>query len=196
VQDKYRIRDQVRRGRREESPAAHARRAEALRGAADVMRIPARGGTAGFQPTNHEPDVAALLRELAQRAPVYLPRTDGTRLEWVDGAGQLQAIPRGIPRPHGATLAVGADIATELGVTLILVPALAVDPGTGARLGYGAGFYDRLLAALPGRAGVAVVGVCRDADLIPLPVADHDEPVDWVLTESGLTRCGPSELPV
>jgi 5-formyltetrahydrofolate cyclo-ligase len=195
VDDKAQIRDRLRRDRRLEPPAARALRAAALRGAAAELRPLARGGTAGFQPTNHEPDIAAMLRELAHWAPVYLPRTDGSGLEWVAGAGQLVGGLHGIPQPHGDTLAVGPGIVTALGVTLILVPALAVDPRTGARLGYGAGFYDRFLAGLPGRAGVAVVGVCRSADLVPLPVEAHDEPVDRVLTESGLALCGPGDAP-
>ena len=75
------------------------------------------------------------------------------------------------------------------GVGLILVPALAIDPDTGARLGYGAGYYDRLLPRLPG--AVLVVGVCRDADLFPVPTEPHDVAMGAVLTESGLRLIAP-----
>ncbi|GHF41526.1 5-formyltetrahydrofolate cyclo-ligase [Deinococcus metalli] len=71
-------------------------------------------------------------------------------------------------------------------VHAILLPALAYDTH-GRRLGYGGGFYDRLLPAYRG----VTVGVVQHALLVPdLPGEAHDCPVAWVATEDGLRRAG------
>jgi 5-formyltetrahydrofolate cyclo-ligase len=69
----------------------------------------------------------------------------------------------------------------------ILVPGLAFDRA-GRRLGYGAGYYDRLLARLPGVPRIAVAFSIQVIDQIP--VDDHDLPVDILVTETQLTQLG------
>ncbi len=69
-------------------------------------------------------------------------------------------------------------------VDLFLVPGLAFDP-SGTRLGYGKGFYDRLLPLA--RPGAALVGITIDALVLPeLPRLAHDVRVGYLATESGL----------
>jgi len=64
---------------------------------------------------------------------------------------------------------------------LILVPGLAYTR-SGYRLGYGGGYYDRLLA-LPGRA--ATLGICYQALLLDeIPRGPHDVPVGSLVTET------------
>lgn len=64
--------------------------------------------------------------------------------------------------------------------SLILVPGLAFT-SAGHRLGYGAGYYDRLLS-LPGHA--PSLGPCYQALLLDsLPHEAHDAPVDFIVTE-------------
>ena len=64
----------------------------------------------------------------------------------------------------------------------VLLPGLAFDQG-GWRLGYGGGFYDRLLQDWP----VLTVGVTARALWLPqLPHETHDLPVDFVATELGV----------
>lgn len=68
-------------------------------------------------------------------------------------------------------------------VDAVLLPGLAYD-GSGTRLGYGGGFYDRLL---PGYAGL-LVGVVWSALLLPeLPGEAHDVRVGWLATERGVS---------
>lgn len=72
----------------------------------------------------------------------------------------------------------------ELGtVDFALVPALAVDRAR-FRLGYGAGYFDKLLA---GRAARPFCVTALPAAFIVdnLPHESHDVPVDMVLSESG-----------
>jgi 5-formyltetrahydrofolate cyclo-ligase len=67
--------------------------------------------------------------------------------------------------------------------TIFLVPLLAFD-ATGTRLGYGGGFYDRTLAALP---GARAIGVAYAGQEVPsLPRHAHDHPLDAVITETGV----------
>jgi|APGre2960657444_1045066.scaffolds.fasta_scaffold03896_2 5-formyltetrahydrofolate cyclo-ligase len=83
-----------------------------------------------------------------------------------------------------------ADEADEIplsSVGLVLVPGLGFDR-LGHRLGYGAGFYDRLLAKCPkktfllGHAHTFQFGSC-------LPTEPHDIKVKAVATPQGIIRC-------
>ncbi len=74
--------------------------------------------------------------------------------------------------------------APEIAVTeelVVIVPALAVDPA-GHRIGYGKGFYDRLLARLcPPPFPIAVP---YDFEVVSeVPVTEHDRPADMVITD-------------
>lgn len=65
---------------------------------------------------------------------------------------------------------------------------LAVVPGVGFdrkfnRLGYGGGFYDRLLPSL--RQNVKIIALCFDVQMVPsIPTSEHDIKVDAIITES------------
>ena len=70
---------------------------------------------------------------------------------------------------------------------LIIVPGLAFTR-SGYRLGYGGGYYDRLL----GQSGLApTLGACFDALFVDeIPHEDHDVPVGHLVTESlGVIPC-------
>lgn len=63
---------------------------------------------------------------------------------------------------------------------LVIVPALAIDY-QGARLGRGAGYFDRYLEHYQG----PTVGLVYDAEFLPkVPSLPHDKPVAHVVTES------------
>lgn len=68
-------------------------------------------------------------------------------------------------------------------VDFALVPALAADR-EGYRLGYGAGYFDRLLAGR-GRGTFCVTALPSGFVLESVPREDHDMPVDLVLNEQG-----------
>lgn len=73
----------------------------------------------------------------------------------------------------------------ELGeLDAALVPGVVFDR-SGFRIGYGEGYYDRLLARFP--PGIPTVGVCFEGQLHDeeLPVEEHDQPVDWIACETG-----------
>lgn len=180
------LRESLRASRARWPAAAREASGQQLRAAGPQLAALTGDTIAGFQPTNGEPDVGPLLVDLMSQhgITVLIPRPlPDHRLEWIEAdAAALSGDRSGIPRPVGAAVVQGGHVADLVGV--ILVPALAVDPVTGARLGYGAGYYDRLLAALTRR--VRAVGVCRTSELRSVPSRDHDVPVDSILTGAGL----------
>ena len=69
---------------------------------------------------------------------------------------------------------------------LLLVPGLAFDR-RGGRLGYGKGYYDRLLAEV--RPDAAVVGLALECQMFDaVPTDPHDRFVDLVVTEAAIYR--------
>lgn len=135
-----------------------------------------------------EPGTGPLLEMLAGRgARVLLPVLGaGLARDWADYTGPddlLERAPGRPPEPGGPNL--GADVIGDADV--VIAPALAVDT-RGTRLGQGGGWYDRVLKQV--RAGVPSVAVVFPEELYdaverPLPVLQHDMPVDAVATQDG-----------
>ncbi len=85
------------------------------------------------------------------------------------------------------TLAPG-DLAPAAEPDIIVVPLLGFDRA-GTRLGYGGGYYDRTFAVL--RTKPLLVGYAFSAQELPeIPRAEHDVPLDFLVTEAGVTRFG------
>jgi 5-formyltetrahydrofolate cyclo-ligase len=71
-------------------------------------------------------------------------------------------------------------------VDLIVSPGVAFSP-SGYRIGYGGGYYDRLIAQLP---GVLTVGLAFELQVVAsLPRDMYDMPVDFLVTEEDLVDC-------
>jgi 5-formyltetrahydrofolate cyclo-ligase len=167
---------------RDALPVADRRRAAQ----AIAMRrfpVPLGEGTivAGYSPIRSECDPVPLMRSLAGKgAQLALPVIDGkdkplSFSEWRQG-GHLVAGPFGILQPRTDAISVDPDI--------ILVPLAAFDRDL-RRIGYGAGYYDRTLAALRQQRRVVVaVGIAFAAqEVAEIPLDEHDEGLDLVLTE-------------
>jgi len=68
------------------------------------------------------------------------------------------------------------------------VHGLAFD-ARGYRLGYGGGFYDRTLERLRADGRILAIGLAFDAQNVPaLPAESTDQPLDAIVTETGLRR--------
>ena len=68
---------------------------------------------------------------------------------------------------------------------VVLVPLLAFDR-SGARLGYGGGYYDRTLAALPGCLAIGCAFAAQEVDQVP--VEPTDQRLHAVATERELIQ--------
>lgn len=136
-----------------------------------------------FWPVRLEPDILPWIRRLLDAGrTVAFPVVTGPgtmRFRRVtDLEKDFEPGKYGIPEPRREC----PEIAPS---GLALVPGLAFAPD-GRRLGYGGGFYDRLLGNFPG----TTVGICPEAALFSsLPEDSHDRRVSYICTERELLRC-------
>lgn len=143
--------------------------------------LPPPGGiVAGFWPMGSEIDIRPLMRMLdAAGIALALPVTPrrGNPLvfrAWRFGA-PLVAGPFGTRQPPPEAPSVTPDC--------LLVPLLAFD-AAGRRLGYGAGYYDRTLAALPLAARLGVAFAAQQ--VAQVPAGPEDVPLPAIATERGI----------
>jgi 5-formyltetrahydrofolate cyclo-ligase len=79
-------------------------------------------------------------------------------------------------------------------MSLVLVPGLGFAAG-GTRLGRGGGYYDRWLAHLP--SSTPTIGIAFSLQICPsLPTLNHDQKVDFLLTESGWSEGNRGQPPI
>lgn len=111
----------------------------------------------------------------AMPAADVTPRETAAKLTdrlWRSAMGMLEPGPD-LPQAHPGLM------------DMIIVPGSAFSV-QGHRLGYGKGFYDRLLAQAP---QALKVGLAFDVQLFPaadFPQEPHDVQLDWLVTESGI----------
>lgn len=103
-----------------------------------------------------------------------------------DPNSELKPSTVGIPEPIDSCPSVALGE-----VDLIIVPGAAFDL-QGYRLGYGGGFYDRLLGQASDQ---PKIGLAFELQVLaePLPIGPHDVKVDYVLTEDRLIDCQAEE---
>lgn len=191
---KAELRDRMRRVRHALGADLRAARSERI--AKHVIALPAwsrAGCVALFVPMRTEVDVTFLeraAREDGKRiaAPRMVPDHEGDPVArwnlhlhlWEDGVEMVESGHMVKEPPSSAPRVAGDE------VDLVIVPALALDP-RGARLGYGAGQYDRLLPHLPRARRVAVA---FDFQLLAeIPENEHDQRVHTIVTDERVLEC-------
>jgi len=142
----------------------------------------AHGVFAFCWPYKGEYDARYLARALRERGAVtalpvvVAPKTPLVFREWHPGV-KLVAGVLGIAYP-----ADSAEVAPDT----VAVPLVGFDDA-GYRLGYGAGYFDRTLAAIARKP--VVIGVAYEgAHLETIHPQPHDIPMDWIVTERGVYR--------
>jgi len=117
---------------------------------------------------------------------VVLPKVKGAELALYEIANWDKDVSPGawgIPEPY-EDRQIGLD---EIG--LIMVPGAAFDE-QGNRLGYGAGFYDKLLSSFT----KTTVALAFEAQIVPrVPAELHDVPVKKIVTERRVIETNSNE---
>jgi 5-formyltetrahydrofolate cyclo-ligase len=127
---------------------------------------------------------------LEQGRTVVLPRVNRERKELdlfcvTEPGVQLTAGVWGIPEP----MPDRCTLAQVSRIGCVVLPGVAFDR-QGGRMGYGGGFYDRVLADLAPIQAAATVGICFELQLVPrVPREAHDRRVACVCTERDVYRC-------
>jgi 5-formyltetrahydrofolate cyclo-ligase len=127
-------------------------------------------------------------RALAAGKIVAVPRVEPAErmlraYRIADAGRDIEPGYRGIPEPRVGCPAIALDR-----IDWVLVPGVAFDTA-GRRLGYGGGYYDRLLPFVsPTAARVAGAFDMQIVDAVP--TAAHDLGVDVVVTEQRTLYCG------
>lgn len=134
----------------------------------------------------NEVQTAGLIREaLRQGKKVLLPITNTAAKEIEisevkDYSSDLKKGAYGIMEPKKKRAF------DERKIDVVIVPGVAFDTD-GHRLGYGLGYYDKLLRRL---ANAAKIGLAYDFQVVDkLPRESHDHPMDMIVTESRVIRC-------
>lgn len=137
-----------------------------------------------YWPFRGEPDLRPWMRRVEQKGgacalPVVIEKGRPLAFRvWREG----EPLGRGvwnIPVP-----AAGPDVIPDI----VIAPVVGFDPDN-YRLGYGGGFFDRTLAALPAKPRVIGVGYALQAIATIHPLA-HDIPMDVIVTEQGVMARG------
>jgi len=119
---------------------------------------------------------------------VLLPKVDKDRHELllyeIRDFGELAPGYMGIPEPP-----VSENQMNINDVDIVIIPGAGFDV-TGNRIGYGGGYYDRLLSGLQKR--TPVIATAYEAHVVDsIPSEPHDIRVQMIVTDRRLIRCGP-----
>jgi 5-formyltetrahydrofolate cyclo-ligase len=136
-----------------------------------------------YCPHRGEPDISYLFDwVLSQKKELVLPKVEGKKLRLlkVEGKEVLKPGAFCILEPEG-----GEEVKPEE-IDFSIIPGVAFDL-KGYRIGYGKGYYDRLLERLGG----IKAGVCYSFQLLEeVPRDSWDRPVDLVVCEDKIYRGG------
>jgi 5-formyltetrahydrofolate cyclo-ligase len=136
---------------------------------------------AAYYPVHNEVDILLLLKKsIKNRKRILLPRISiqsKVSLDFVEVTDlELKIGPYGIPQPSSA--AVNIPLSE---IDILLIPGLVFDHQH-RRVGYGKGYYDRLLKKLSAK--TKTIGVSFSFQIVEsLPQNSFDRPVEIVVTE-------------
>ena len=185
VQEKRLAREKARSIRRKlHKKYCHTASKQLLNFVPDILEKFGRSIVAGFLPIQTEINIIPLLHELVkEQCQLCLPVTPmepGCLLFRTFSFGQkLELGPYNTKHPYEGSFQVFPD--------LVLMPLLTFDKNY-YRLGYGGGFYDRTISKFRTTEQKACfVGVAYSGQAVDkVPIASTDEPMDGMLTPSGL----------
>lgn len=137
-----------------------------------------------YYPFRSELDTTLIIKKaISDGKKIILPRVSGNKLDLYyieDAERQLKKGSYGIMEPV-PILCKSARISD---IDLAVVPGVCFDKNFN-RLGYGGGYYDKLLHLLP--ENVKKIAICFEMQVLPeIPAFDYDIKVDTIVTESNI----------
>ena len=132
----------------------------------------------GYFPVNHEIDDLEILKKLKKKKyqislPVIKKNFDMDFYRW-SFDDPLKINKYGIPEPFSKQL-IYPDI--------LLVPLVAFDKNLN-RLGYGGGYYDRVIDKLSKKKNILKIGLALSVQKINnVPVTKYDKKLDYIVTD-------------
>ena len=145
-----------------------------------------------YSPDENEVDTEGLWQEARRQGKyVYYPRVTADKQE-VEFVRRHDNEPL-IPGVFDILVPPGENLLTSVAQTdLVLIPGVGFDRA-GHRLGRGRGYYDRALRDI--LAGALRVGLAHDYQIVShIPIDEHDECVDYIVTEKRLIECAGTRL--
>ena len=137
----------------------------------------------GYYPVNFEIDDLQLLKKFEKKnfkiaLPVIRRNFQMDFYKW-SFSEPLKINKYGIPEPE-ANVLIYPDI--------LLVPLVAFDKNLN-RLGYGGGYYDRLIERLSKKKKITKIGLGLSIQKINnVPISKYDEKLDYIITNKGIMR--------
>jgi 5-formyltetrahydrofolate cyclo-ligase len=133
-----------------------------------------------YHPYRQEPDLCQLAPHFQWGLPRCLPQRQLAWHFWQPGDPLINNS-YGLAEP--LVTATQIDLTAPIGA--LLIPMVGFD-ARGYRLGYGGGYFDRLLAT-PDWQRVLIIGIAFDLALVPkIPIDPWDIPLHRIFTESGM----------
>tara|TARA_Y100000590_G_scaffold435040_1_gene553993 strand:+ start:251 stop:799 length:549 start_codon:yes stop_codon:yes gene_type:complete len=137
----------------------------------------------GYYPVNYEMDDLQILKEFEKKKiKIALPLIKKNfKMKFIQCSLNDPFIVNryGIPEPNYGKV-VYPDI--------LLIPLVAFDKNLN-RLGYGAGFYDRIIKSLKNTKNIITIGLAFDfQEVYSIPVSIYDQKLDFVVTNKKILR--------
>ena len=149
---------------------------------ASLEAAPSNLAISGYMPIGTEIDPVPALTAIAETGRTIC-------LPVIQGRGQALLFRHWTPASpmiegdFGALIPRGGDYISP---GIVVTPLLAFD-ATGARMGYGGGFYDRTLQSLQRNPDLSAIGFAFAAQEIELvPTEPTDQRLDAIVTENGI----------
>ena len=142
-----------------------------------------KGIIGGYYPVNFEVDDLVLLQKFEKKKfrislPVIKKNYQMDFYRW-SFSDLLKINKYGIPEPEKKNI-VYPDI--------LLIPLVAFDKKLN-RLGYGGGYYDRLIKKLSKKKKIIKIGLALSVQKIKkVPISAHDQKLDYIITNKYITK--------
>jgi 5-formyltetrahydrofolate cyclo-ligase len=190
VQDKDSLRKELLRKREAIPPEVRKIKDRLIReGMSSLEELQKAGTLFFFASFRSEVDTMEMIRNsLAEGMKVVLPKVERSRkaldLYEVRDVGELTPGYMGIPEPSVITEDRQAAVDK---VDVVIIPGAAFDL-TGNRIGYGGGYYDRLLSDL--KSNIPIIAPAYEEQIADsIPAEPHDKKVNIIVTDRRVIHC-------